>query len=101
VIKSDMVILAAMLARSNLGLPNPSVDELVWSVKHNTEEIEQAVANICGAFVESDEQLDIMLEEAQGFELQLSKMNNGTAREYYPKQFAVLDEARELLKTSN
>jgi hypothetical protein len=65
--EKDIIILAAMFARSNMGMERAS-DNRVRRLKDcKFLHLEDAVSDLCQEFMENDEHYDIFVEEAQGW----------------------------------
>lgn len=63
---SELNILSALFARSNMGQPDPTADQMVnWFKGREDVSLSLAVDVVCGEFYEGDNYADIFLGEAR------------------------------------
>jgi len=65
--EKDIIILAAMFARSNMGMERASDNHVRRLKECRFLHLEDAVSDLCSQFIETDEHYDIFVEEAQGW----------------------------------
>lgn len=60
-------VAAALLARSNMGMPRPTAENMRWwhFTPHTT--LGSAVISICEEFIENDEHYEMFMDEARGW----------------------------------
>ena len=70
----DACILSGMLARSNMGQPDPSIDQVKRLRSSPPTTVQNAVCRLCEQFMESDEHERIFTEEAMAWFAHISDM---------------------------
>lgn len=69
--KSQKMIVAAMFARTNMGQPPPSVEDVAQLFASNNRQpfthLSMPVNTLCGQYMEADEHERIFLAEARGW----------------------------------
>jgi len=80
---ADQTILAAIFARSNLGMALPDTS-LVQRAKTGNPTLESSVVLFCGEFMESEEHEEMFLLEAKGWLRQLKRMSREKIKSTWP-----------------
>ncbi len=93
--KSKINILAAYMARSNMG-QSVNSDMLFNAMYGNMEDrsIEDFVEIFCGELCESDDHFDMFVEEAKGWVEQLTPMKFKEFKKTWPEHAANWQEAK-------
>jgi len=60
-------VAAAMLARSNCGMPRPTAENMWWWSFNEHTTLVSAVLTICEEFIENDDHYEMFLDEARGW----------------------------------
>lgn len=71
--KQDLIILASMLAISNMGMERPSSEEVQRMKKAAPQDVDSCVIGFAQQYIESDEIQDAFVEEARAWHDHLSK----------------------------
>lgn len=87
-------IIAAILARSNMGMHRPESHEIadLKSSRYSVT-LDSAVTHLCQQFMESDEHYDIFMGEGQMFVDMMTERGEEKSRESWPDIFKLYDEA--------
>ena len=75
---SDVTVLAAIFARSNMGMGLPDAKDVARVKSWNDPELQSVVMNFCAQFMETDEHERIFVSEGKGWVKDLKKRD----REY-------------------
>ena len=95
--RKKVMVLAGVLAVTNMGQPMPEVGAVVSALKFPPRNAEDAAIAFCGHLIESDEQLAVFSEEASMWVKLLQQKSEEQARQSWPDHFALLDRAEAML----
>lgn len=94
----ELAVLGAMFARSNMGMPMPSAHEVMQYRKNAaTEASIMAMVNmVCADFMETDEDFDTFLAEANGWQHSLKDKDFEYVFKTWPHMKTVWEESEKL-----
>jgi hypothetical protein len=82
--RNEVIILAGIFARSNMGLGNPDKATVERMKASANPSVSSAVMATCGDFMETNEHQEMFEEEGRGWVRQLSKMSQDDVRNTWP-----------------
>lgn len=92
--KNKLHIIAAILARSNMGQPRPEPHEIAdLKTSRYSVTLDSAVTRLCEQYMESDEHYDIFMGEGQMFVDMLTEYGEEKSRASWPDIFDIYDQA--------
>jgi hypothetical protein len=86
--------LAAIMARSNMGMPLPDVETVKRMIKyggHNT--ISSAVCDVCDQYMETDEHQQMFEDEARGWYKHHRKLSPDDIAKVHPTHIKLMRDA--------
>lgn len=91
--KSKVNVIAAMLARGNMGMPDPDLYEVTSAKSEKNITLDSAVVGFCQQFMESDDHYDLFMGEAEGFVAILNSRPEEESARVWARYFDLYDRA--------